>query len=801
MRLDRDCLEAGAGRALRARHAQSSTSAQGKALASRRSRSHVLTLTRHTLPIDPDDMPLTGTIDQRRHLDDMLIQPAGTPVRQAERYMISRVIAGLGRSMTYNNSYAQDYCSRNPSAHASSGAGVSTVGAVGISADSVQEATSYRGSVHAVARQSPILDSTYQYIPPDDPKNRSPRVTTYALDGPWYVEYLRKGLTETASRYRIDTERKKRLNLKPLQADVREASPAQKQYIRTCSTRQALDEAAYQQMIDDVLQMSAHMSKRRGWAPNDYNYLAQLYRCILTIQRQTIQVEDGQRIIQVSYTGATTGRIYTRESGLQSLPRYYKAQLLPGTNYDLKSAHDMILRYLFDRYGVPCPTWPNKDDIDLPNRLVKPISHAIKQVGAYQIPNHPKHCYAMKQQGCDVAREIVAYCNATGTLVEPVLDTLHAAFDNVEHAIAELESRIEGHVGEHPLDMPLQEGKGKVAWLLQGYEAAIVLPICEVLGSALVLADHDGFIVDNTTADANTEAISKITDEVVPKDLKPFVELRQKPLYSREDEDKVRRLTGKKHAETARAEPPQAEPSQEESSQTNEERIPDDLYFRLHNLYDRSVRYLPGTDISSRLQRKIDACKRQLSPDQLKMIQRERAQVKGSGLPKPASEKTASKERTQGEQTPSLRDEPVRDGSLRNIAEWVARQDTHREMLLGDDTRVDKIADAHDAARYATCETEATVTDWVELIFVIAEMVAMDSPSTGSRQSESRRTFRVHQIRRRLSKDNAYHTLGITTAGHEGYVHCHGHYVKTWETDGAAQLLRWARQRRFEASS
>jgi hypothetical protein len=616
-------------------------------------------------------MPLIGTIEQRHHFDDVLVQPAGTPARQAERYMVSRVIARLGCSMTYTSPHAHDYGSRNPSADASSAdtsaaAGAGTIGAVGIGADSVQKATSYRGSVHSIARQSPVLDSTYQYIPPDDPNNRSPRVTTYALDGAWYVAYLRKGLTETASRYRIDTEHKKRLNLKRLQADVQGASPAQKRYIRACSTQQVIDEAAYQQMIEEALQMSKQISKRPGWIPSDYHYVAQLYRCILTIQRQTIRVDGGQRLIQVSYTGSTTGRIYTRGSGLQSLPRYYKAQLLPGTNYDLKSAHDMILRYLFDRYGVPCPTWPDKDDIDLPNRLVKPISHAIKQVGAYQIPNHPKHCYAMKQQGCDVAQEIVAYCNATGTLVEPVLDTLHAAFDGVEHAIAELESRIKGHVGEHPLDMPLQEDKGKVAWLLQGYEAAIVLPICEALGSALVLADHDGFIV-NETAVNETAVDETIVTGVVPPDLQPFVDLRQKPLYGPDDVAKVRRLTGEERGVPSEVEPSLVGSSPEVPSQAREDTpsadsvssdpvsadsapanvipadvaatdfptddaIPSDLYFQLHRLYDQSGWYPPGTRISSRIQSNIDALERQLSPGQLQMIRCEQAlRARGTG--------------------------------------------------------------------------------------------------------------------------------------------------------------------------
>lgn len=463
------------------------------------------------------------TSDQHNLLyDSLTYDPAQDSGKRkpfaAERYAVLETIKRLGYTYSYGEEQQLE---------------------VGISYAEVQEATGHETSFHDVVWNSRLLTSNFHFISPDN-SDKKAKCTRYTWsDWQWYCDFVRAGVTDVASRYSTHPDKKAakgeagNITIYKTRKDERRSK-----VLCECGGDIEIEESAYQAMIEDADQML-----RSADTASDYAYVAHIYRAAKAIAEQTKEVAEGKRTVHVAYTIQNTGRAYSRRSAVQGLPRVYKQRLLDGYNYDIKSCHDSILRFLFDRHGIEVPEWPDKADVDLPKSLVKPLSHAIKQTGTRQIPQSFADCYRGYKEGHDVATMIWEYVDFTlhgqeskayvKRKTEEVLEILQNAYAELEDSLAELEKALE--TAEHPFGLD-QGDCSTIAFHLQGWEAAAIQPLCAA-DEGTLLVDHDGYVT--TTEPAEVQALWA---EVVPKELQKHLELVEKPLADEDDEQKRERL-------------------------------------------------------------------------------------------------------------------------------------------------------------------------------------------------------------------------------------------------------------------
>lgn len=450
---------------------------------------------------------------------------------------------------------------------------------VPISYEEVEAATGHRHSLHAVIKESGWLTSNYSFIPPNNEEGLKPVCTRYSFAN-WqtYCQFERAGVTDVKNRYSLNPDKqaakKEGGQREVLKVDGRETNA---DVLKQLSGPVTISERAFEQMLSELDQM-----RQRVEDGSEFAHVAHGYRSARSIADQTVDVSEGKRTVHLSHTEANTGRVYTRRSTFQNLLRVDKARLLDGYNYDIKSCHDSILRFLFDRYDVDLPDWPDKDDVDLPNELVKPLSHAIKQTGTRQIPHDWKGVYRGYKSKCDVATMIWDYVEPQLTIdydedseaalkeleevMQPVLDKLHEAYGELEAGLQELEYKLE--TAPHPLGLEKKKKQKTLAHHLQGWEA-VVMRALALRDPGTVLLDHDGYITQSPP-----EKVQEYWDETVPAEIADYLELVEKPIAKESDEAKRREILGREPREANTQEEKANTPSRKERPTKRRSRKP-----------------------------------------------------------------------------------------------------------------------------------------------------------------------------------------------------------------------------------
>ena len=413
-----------------------------------------------------------------------------------------------------------------------------------------KEAGDWSGGVQAVIQDSPVEISTdYYYDKDGSDKNRVRRL---ALDKQVLAEYMEAGFTEASVRWRREDG-----GWKETKAGRRKGRPMgstlQQDAIKACRGEVTIRESNFQ----DALALCKRMLKSEAEIEKGLAVAAALQN----LQEQTVRVTEGRRTVYVAYTPLSTGRVGTPGAGLQHIPRYFKDLLLSEVyidgvwedtqNFDAPSCHDVILEFLFDKYNVDPPEYPDKREVarregfDL--RLLKKVIHSIKQSGKRQLPASVPAMFGMTQNGCDVAGYVHDLCksradnirresyssakdyyDARDSRYADVIIALQQCYADVERAVAELATAFDGRQSEHPQGKPLGEGKKPIAWLLQGHEAAFVLRAGLEL-DGVVLLDHDGLLTTASPEEVK-EAVATVNREV-----ECTQDLVKKPLYGEDD--------------------------------------------------------------------------------------------------------------------------------------------------------------------------------------------------------------------------------------------------------------------------
>jgi len=478
---------------------------------------------------------MTLTSAQHDYLFDQITWSPADDSREhkpysVELYMVETIYKRMGSTFTYDN----DLPLR-----------------VGITKDQVEAATNNKTSVHNIVRESTLLDSDFHYIPPDNEQGLKPSCTRYTwADWQMYCNFKRAGVTDASTRYQMTAEKTPASPVSVYKTDVRYLNNEElKADIKALGGVIELNEAVYQSMKEE-----ADAMLKRVRTNEEHARVAQIYDQAKSIAEQTIEVVDGVRKVRLDYKIISTGRAYARRSAIQGAMRVYKKRLLDGYNYDIKSCHDSILRFLFDQHDVELPDWPDKDAVDLPNEMIKPLSHAIKQTGTRQIPSCWEGVYRGYREKCDVARMIWEYAKDICTIpyevdegeemhkvVGEILEKLHEAYGELEAGLQELEYKLE--TAEHPLGLEKKENKKTLAHHLQGWEAVVMIALA-VRDPGTVLLDHDGYITQSPP-----EKVQQYWDEVVPAEIAGYLELVEKPIAKESDEAKRREILNREPRE------------------------------------------------------------------------------------------------------------------------------------------------------------------------------------------------------------------------------------------------------------
>lgn len=305
---------------------------------------------------------------------------------------------------------------------------------------------------------------------------------------------------------------------------------------------------------------------------------AGLQLALETIERQSIEEEDGVTRVQNAYTPTFGGRILFKRGGPQGMLGAVKARAYADIyglkNYDIRSCHTTGLKEVADKLAevgvdVDVSAWENYAGkykvarrTGLPVTLVKITEHAIKY-GAYLPASIGQAHKVFEGTHIDPEEDLKLVKAAKKYAEDPdeALGKLHDVFADMRRVIKQIAEGLlneyyDAHhsggylhnacgVSFNPRDY--REGHERetkvMAWMLQGLEAAFVHSLT-IIGAqmeefSVVANEHDGAIVEGEIPGIDEEGVCEVVRKA--REMSGFhrAELVEKPHADEEDIQEV----------------------------------------------------------------------------------------------------------------------------------------------------------------------------------------------------------------------------------------------------------------------